>query len=111
MIYIVSAPGSSPGGGQQWQAVDVVQHHIHNMEGVYQKDLEDGVCTECLHEMKIISFITETPQIKKILKYLYLWEEESVRDPPLSSGIPDEIVYVPIEDPAWDGQEYPVFVG
>jgi hypothetical protein len=68
------------------------------------------ICTECLSEMKIISFITETLQIKKILKYLNLWDESS-RDPPRSSEIPDEIVYVPVEDPAWDGQENPVFVG
>ena len=61
-------------------------------------------------EMKNISFITETLQIKKILKYLNLWDE-SARDPPRSSEIPDEIVYVPVEDPAWDGQESPDFVG
>ena len=68
------------------------------------------ICTECLSEMKIVSFITETSQIKKILKYLDLWEERSARDPPHSSEIPDKIVYVPIEDPAWEGPESPDFV-
>jgi hypothetical protein len=61
------------------------------------------ICTECLFEIKIISFITETSQIKKIQKYLDLWEEQSARDPPILSEIPDEIVVVPIEGTAWDG--------
>ena len=52
--------------------------------------------------MSIVSFITEVNIIKKILKYVDLWEKESARDPPRLSEIPDKIVYVPIEDPAWD---------
>ena len=58
------------------------------------------ICPECSHEMAIISFIVEPKIIKKILKYLELWEEKSSRDPPVQTEIPDEIVYVPIEDAA-----------
>ncbi len=39
------------------------------------------------------------------------WEEESARDPPRPPEIPDEIVYVPIEDTAWDQHENPGFAG
>lgn len=69
------------------------------------------VCPECLSEMSIISFIDNPVVIKKILKYLGLWDEEAARDPPHPSEIPDEIVYVPIEDAAWDGQDSPVIAG
>lgn len=69
------------------------------------------VCPECQSEMKILSFIDNPVVIKKILKYLDLWEGEQARDPPQSSGIPDEIVYVPFEDAAWDRQESPDLVG
>jgi hypothetical protein len=48
--------------------------------------------------MNIISFITEVNIIKKILKYLELWDEESSRDPPVVPDIPNEIVYVPVDD-------------
>ena len=61
--------------------------------------------------MRILSFIDNPVVIKKILKYLNLWDEKSARDPPRSPQIPDEIVYVPVEDAAWDGQESPDFVG
>lgn len=66
--------------------------------------------------MRTISF-TETSLIKKILEYLDLWDEpgnpplRDARDPPRSFNIPDEIVYVPMEDPAWDWQESPDLVG
>jgi hypothetical protein len=56
------------------------------------------ICPECLSEMNIISFITEVNIIKKILKYLELWDEESSRDPPVVPDIPNEIVYVPVDD-------------
>lgn len=56
------------------------------------------ICPECLSEMKIISFIENPRIIKKILKYLDLWKESSSRGPPVQSVIPDEIVYVPIDD-------------
>ena len=56
------------------------------------------ICSECLSEMKIISFITEVNIIKKILKYLDLWSENSSRDPPVIPDIPNEIVYVPVDD-------------
>ena len=77
------------------------------------------ICPECQSEMSIISFITETQIVRKILKYLDLWDDvrdsqcrtEQARDPPHSPGIPDEVVYVPFEDAAWDRQESPDFVG
>ncbi len=56
------------------------------------------ICPECLTEMKIVSFITEINIIKKILKYLELWDDESSRDPPVMPDVPNEIVYVPVDD-------------
>jgi hypothetical protein len=74
------------------------------------------ICTECQSEMKIISFIENPKIIKKILKYLNLWDEErdsqlrkAARGPPRPLEIPDEIAYVPIEDTAWDQLENPDF--
>ena len=68
--------------------------------------------------MKIISFIKNPKIIKKILKYLNLWDEErdsqlrkAARDPPVPPAIPDEIVYVPIEDAAWEQHENPGYTG
>jgi len=61
------------------------------------------ICPECSSVMKIISFIEKPQIIKKILKYLNLWEEESARDPPVQSETPVEIVYVPIDD-GWEQQ-------
>ena len=55
------------------------------------------ICTECMGLMRVISFITEGPIIRKILKHLGLWEEGSARDPPLKMDAP-EIVWIPIED-------------
>ena len=66
--------------------------------------------------MKIISFIENPSTIKKILKYLTLWDEErgpqlrkSSRDPPAHPEIPDEIVYVPVDD-GWGQHENTDFV-
>lgn len=59
------------------------------------------ICPECRSEMKIISFIDNPVIIKKILKYLNLWDEEQARDPP-QARVPEEIVYVPVEDAVWD---------
>jgi|GEM_PF-7108993 len=61
--------------------------------------------------MKIISFIEKSQIIKKILKYLKLWEEESSRDSPVASDIPEEIVYVPIDDISWGQYENSSFAG
>ncbi|MBT7892572.1 MAG: hypothetical protein HN580_26425 [Deltaproteobacteria bacterium] len=69
------------------------------------------ICSKCQSEMKSISFIENPKIIKKILKYLNLWEEESARDPPIPPEIPDEIVYVPIEDAAWEQHENPGYTG
>ncbi|MEE8415252.1 MAG: transposase [Desulfobacterales bacterium] len=69
------------------------------------------VCPECLNEMKIIAFIDNPKIIKKILKYLDLWEEELSRGPPLQTEVPDETVYVPIEDAGWEQYEIPDFSG
>ena len=68
------------------------------------------ICPECQSEMKIISFIVSSATIKKILKYLDLWEEEQARDPP-QAGIPEEIVYVPVEDAGWLNHENPGLTG
>ncbi len=39
------------------------------------------------------------------------WEEESARDPPVPSEIPDEIIYVSIEDTGWEQHENPGLTG
>ncbi len=57
--------------------------------------------------MQIIAFVTEGQIIRKIIKYLDLWEEESAHDPPVHSKILDEIVYLPIEDVAWEHLKNP----
>jgi len=49
------------------------------------------VCPECVGLMRIIAFITEGPIIQKILKHLSLWDDESARDPPCPSEIPDNV--------------------
>ena len=59
----------------------------------------------------IISFIDQPQIIKKILKYLGLWEEELSRGPPTQTDVPDEIVYVPIEDTGWEQYQNPDFSG
>ena len=77
------------------------------------------ICPECMGIMKIIAFIDNPAVIKKILKYLSLWNEkrdsqcrtDTARDPPRLPEIPDEIVYVPVTDPAWDRPESPDFAG
>jgi len=61
--------------------------------------------------MRIISFIEKPQIIKKILTYLNLWEEKSSRDPPVMSSIPEELVYVPIEDVSWGQFENSGFAG
>jgi hypothetical protein len=42
---------------------------------------------------------------------LDLWEEESSRDPPVTSDIPEEIVYVPLVDVSWEQYENSGFAG
>ena len=61
--------------------------------------------------MSIVSFIVKPEIIKKILKYLDLWEETAARDPPVQHDIPDEIVYVPIDDNSWGQHQNPGFAG
>jgi succinate dehydrogenase/fumarate reductase flavoprotein subunit len=83
-----------------------------------QKGLEFSTVlrnSKCQSEMRIISFIENPKVIKKILKYLNLWDEErgsqlrkSSRDPPFKPEIPEEIVYVPIDD-GWGQHENPDF--
>jgi len=69
------------------------------------------ICPECQSEMKILSFITEGGIIRKILKYLDLWEKDTACGPPILPETPDEIVYVPIVDMSWHGYEDPDFLG
>jgi len=47
--------------------------------------------------MKIISFITESKSIQKILKHLGLWIHKSSRDPPNETS-EAPIIYEPYED-------------
>jgi len=56
------------------------------------------VCLECLSEMSITSFIDNPVVIKKILKYLDLWDDEergsqlrTARDPPHPIEIPGDV--------------------
>ena len=70
-------------------------------------------CPKCHGEMKIISFITEKPVIRKILEHLGLWREEHM--PPPNKASPEtetdveikEVVYEPCDD-GWP--EYEDFV-
>ena len=68
------------------------------------------ICPECMGLMRIISFITEDPIIRKILKHLGLWENETARAPPPKTDAP-EIVWVPIEDAGWSYSDQPDIVG
>jgi len=71
-------------------------------------------CPKCHGEMKIISFITEKPIIRKILEHLDLWREDQ-RLPP-NKASPDcqtnveieirEVVYEPFDD-GWPVYEEP----
>ncbi len=63
------------------------------------------ICPECSSIMKIISFIEQPQLIKKILKYLDLWEEALSRAPPVTSDILEEIVYIPVDDISWGQYE------
>jgi hypothetical protein len=58
--------------------------------------------------MKIISFITESKTIRKILEHLGLWKEEPPRAPPprnQNSQEEAEVIYEPFDDgwPLWLG--------
>ncbi|MCP4754566.1 MAG: hypothetical protein GY866_27095 [Proteobacteria bacterium] len=59
----------------------------------------------------IISLVTKQNQRLYHPNYLDLWKEESSRDPPVQPNIPDQIVYAPVEDSAWEQQESPGFSG
>ncbi len=57
--------------------------------------------------MRIISFITDSPLIRKILKHLDLEKHKPSGDPPNREPSPnDEIVYEPFDD-GWSGYEEP----
>jgi hypothetical protein len=65
------------------------------------------LCPKCGGEMKIISFITETKTIRKILEHLGLWKEEPPRAPPpqnQNSQEEAEVIYEPFDD-GWPGLE------
>ena len=67
-------------------------------------------CPKCHGEMKIISFITDSPTIRKILLHLKLWE----RPPPDRAGpeiVNDadqhpDLIYETFDD-GWSGYEEP----
>ena len=69
-------------------------------------------CPRCRTEMKIVSFITQTDVIKKILVHLELWEEFTKRRPPpvlnQAKKVPAArpIQLEPVED-GWPGYEEP----
>ncbi len=56
-------------------------------------------CPACGGRMKIIAYIDRQDVIKKILKHLNLWEDESGRSPPdRKREIINDIVYEPFDD-------------
>jgi hypothetical protein len=60
-------------------------------------------CPKCGGEMKIISFITDSKTIRKILEHLDLWTEVPSRaPPPLNQESQAEVVYEPFDD-GWPG--------
>ena len=52
------------------------------------------LCPNCGGTMRILSFITESELIQKILKHLGLWKHKASRDPPATFD--DPIIYEPI---------------
>jgi hypothetical protein len=69
------------------------------------------LCPKCGGEMKIISFITDSKTIRKILEHL-LWTEVSSRAPPplTRDSQEEEVVYEPFDD-GWPGLEDEIAVG
>jgi len=65
-------------------------------------EVDPLTCPRCQEEMKIVSFITEYPVVRKILKHLDLWD----RSPPapVKSFAHEELVYEPFDDD-WPGCE------
>jgi hypothetical protein len=65
-------------------------------------EVDPLICPRCQGEMKIVSFITEYPVVRKILKHLDLWD----RSPPVpvKSSAHEELVYEPFDD-GWPGCE------
>jgi len=70
-------------------------------------------CPKCHGEMKIISFITEKPVIKKILEHLNLWQETQRTPPNKASPDPEtkvriikELDHEPFDD-GWPEYEEP----
>jgi hypothetical protein len=61
------------------------------------------VCSKCLGSMKIISFIEDEQLVKKILKYLDLWDVKR-KPPPCANGPPPEtfIIYDQSSAPSAD---------
>jgi hypothetical protein len=55
----------------------------------YPTNVDPLKCTYCNGKMRIISFIEDEENIKKILKHLNLWEVQN-HDPPENYKIPDE---------------------
>ena len=56
--------------------------------------------------MQIVSFITDYPVVRKILKHLDLWD----RSPPApKNSVHEELVYEPFDD-GWPGYEEEPFV-
>ncbi len=61
----------------------------------------DPLCRpRCGVEMKIISFITDPPIIRKIVEHLNLWKKKPSRDQPNREFLPEnnETVYEPFDD-------------
>ncbi len=61
--------------------------------------------------MKIISFITDFPLIRKIIEHLGLWEQKASRDLPRQKSFYEnnELVYEPFDDD-WPEYEEPYVV-
>jgi len=70
-------------------------------------EVDPLICPHCQGEMRIVSFITDYPVIRNILKHLALWD----RSPPGPQRTPahEELVYEPFDD-GWPGYEEPVVV-
>ncbi|WP_303720831.1 transposase [Malonomonas rubra] len=63
-------------------------------------------CPNCVTEMKIVSFIKDTPVIEKILKHLQLWRTEHPGKPPPDELYEEMIEYQPFDD-GWSDYEEP----
>jgi hypothetical protein len=81
--------------------IDVSSHHPRRLPSLTWRncimkiyEIDPLECPRCGGEMHIVSFIHQSPVIRKILGHLGLWDEDHSRGPPQN----DKVIYEPIDD-------------